>query len=54
MKLHPGGVRMSATAIGRDDALELCLKALRLPSFLEQYLELANVGRGCHWRSWHP
>jgi len=34
---------MSAAAIGRDDTLELRLKALRLPSFHEQYLELANA-----------
>lgn len=33
---------MSALAIGRDETLELRLKALRLPSFLEQYLEVAE------------
>ena len=42
---HRGGVRMNATAIGRDATLELRLKALRLPSFLEQYLELARARR---------
>ena len=34
---HRGGVRMSAATIARDETLELRLKALRLPSFLEQY-----------------
>ncbi len=29
---HRGGVRMSGATIGRDDTLELRLKALRLPS----------------------
>ena len=40
---------MSATAIGRDDTLELRLKALRLPSFLEQYLELAERAAAEGW-----
>ena len=43
------GVRMSTTAIGRDDTLELRLKALRLPSFLEQYLELAERAAAEGW-----
>ena len=33
---------MSATTISRDETLQLRLKALRLPSFLEQYIELAE------------
>ena len=33
---------MSAATIARDETLELRLKALRLPSFLEQYIELAE------------
>jgi DNA replication protein DnaC len=33
---------MSAATISRDETLELRLKALRLPSFLEQYLDLAK------------
>ena len=40
---------MSTTAIGRDDTLELRLKALRLPSFLEQYLELAERAAAEGW-----
>src|ERR1700738_3385160 len=40
---------MSAIAIGRDDTLELRLKALRLPSFLEQYLELAERAGSEGW-----
>jgi DNA replication protein DnaC len=40
---------MSATAIGRDDTLELRLRALRLPSFLEQYLELAERAGAEGW-----
>ena len=40
---------MSATAIGRDDTLELRLKALRLPSFLEQYLEIAERATAEGW-----
>jgi len=33
---------MSAATISRDETLELRLKALRLPSFLEQYLDFAK------------
>src|ERR1035438_8284145 len=33
---------MSAAMISRDETLELRLKALRLPSFLEQYLDVAE------------
>ena len=33
---------MSAVSIGRDDTLELRLRALHLPSFVEQYIELAE------------
>ena len=33
---------MSVATISRDETLELRLKALRLPSFLEQYLDLAK------------
>ena len=40
---------MSAIAIGRDDTLELRLKALRLPSFHEQYLELAESAAAEGW-----
>jgi hypothetical protein len=39
------GVRMRDTAIGRDDTLELRLKALGLPSFHERYLELVERAR---------
>jgi hypothetical protein len=40
---------MSAAAIGRDDTLELRLKALRLPSFYERYLELAERAAAEGW-----
>ena len=33
---------MSVATIGRDDTLELRLKALHLPSFVEKYIELAE------------
>ena len=46
---HRGGVRMSAATITRDETLELRLKALRLPSFLEQYLELAERAAAEGW-----
>src|ERR1700688_1048724 len=40
---------MSAATIARDETLELRLKALRLPSFLEQYLELAEQASVAGW-----
>jgi DNA replication protein DnaC len=40
---------MSAVTIARDETLELRLKALRLPSFLEQYLELAEKAAAEGW-----
>ena len=40
---------MSAATIGRDETLELRLKALRLPSFLEQYIELAERAAAEGW-----
>jgi DNA replication protein DnaC len=40
---------MSGATIGRDDTLEMRLKALRLPSFLEQYLELAERAAAEGW-----
>jgi hypothetical protein len=46
---HCGGVRMSAATITRDETLELRLKALRLPSFLEQYIELAERAAAEGW-----
>ena len=38
---------MNAVTITRDETLELRLKALRLPSILEQYVELAE--RAAAW-----
>ena len=49
MRKHCGGVRMSAATIARDETLELRLKALRLPSFLEQYIELAERAAAEGW-----
>src|ERR1039458_9461592 len=40
---------MSAVSISRDETLELRLKALRLPSFLEQYIELAERAAAEGW-----
>ena len=40
---------MSAATIARDETLELRLKALRLPSFLEQYIELAERAAAEGW-----
>ena len=40
---------MGTVGIGRDETLELRLKALRLPSFLEQYLELAERAAAEGW-----
>ena len=37
------------TSIGRDETLELRLKALRLPSFLAHYLELAERAAAEGW-----
>ena len=34
---------MNTATITRDETLELRLKALRLPSFLEQYIEWPSV-----------
>jgi DNA replication protein DnaC len=40
---------MTAVTIARDETLELRLKALRLPSFLEQYLDLAEQAATEGW-----
>ena len=40
---------MSATTIARDETLELRLKALRLPSFLAHYIELAEHATAEGW-----
>jgi DNA replication protein DnaC len=40
---------MNAVTISRDETLELRLKALRLPSFLEQYLEVAERAAAEGW-----
>ena len=40
---------MNAVTITRDETLELRLKALRLPSFLEQYLEVAERAAAEGW-----
>jgi|SRR5271166_205079 len=39
---HRRGVRMSAATTTRDETMELRLNALHLPSFLGQYIELAE------------
>jgi len=40
---------MSGATISRDETLELRLKALRLPSILEQYIELAERAAAEGW-----
>src|ERR1017187_59773 len=40
---------MSAVSISRDETLELRLKALRLPSFVEQYADLAEGAAAEGW-----
>ncbi len=40
---------MSAATISRDETMELRLKALHLPSFHEQYIELAERAAAEGW-----